>query len=159
MGDNMKKIALSVIIVFVVMLLGYSSQVYAMGSVISSGDDFLNIGKQGYANNQPLDEGALRVTSKQVYNILFAIAAVLAIAVGLIIGIQFVTGSVDEKARIKETLIPYVVGCIVIFSAFTIWKIVIEVGTNAEKTTVIDSDRGNFSGGRTEGGGGRGGGF
>ena len=37
------------------------------------------------------------------------------------------TGSVAEKAQVKETLIPYVAGCVVIFGAFGIWKLIIEI--------------------------------
>lgn len=136
----MKKIILSLLVIIITMLLCYSSQVYAMGEITEGGDEFIHIGKNAYAaNNKPLDEGALKITSDEIYNVLFAIAAVLAIGVGLIIGIQFITGSVDEKAKIKETMIPYIVGCVVIFSAFTIWKIVVEIGNNAEETTVVNS--------------------
>ena len=37
------------------------------------------------------------------------------------------TGSVSQKAKIKETLIPYIAGCIVIFGAFGIWKLVVTI--------------------------------
>ena len=41
-------------------------------------------------------------------------------------GIKFIIGSLEEKAEIKAMLIPYVVGCIVVFGAFGIWKLVME---------------------------------
>ncbi len=135
----MKKIMLSLIMFIAIISICFSNQTYAMGNITQDGDSFINIGKQEYANNKPLDEGALQVTSKEIYNLLFTLAVVLAFGVGLIIGIQFITGSVDEKAKIKETLIPYVVGCIVVFSAFTIWKIVIEVGNSMEGTAKAES--------------------
>ena len=34
-------------------------------------------------------------------------------------------GSVEEQAKIKETLIPYVIGCVIIFGAFGIWKLLV----------------------------------
>lgn len=131
----MKKVMISLIVFIAILLVCFSNEAYAMGDIASDGDSFISIGKQGYENNKPLDEGALQITSKEIYNLLFTIAVVLAFGVGLVIGIQFITGSVDEKAKIKETLIPYVVGCIVIFSAFTIWKIVMELGNSIEGTT------------------------
>jgi len=54
----------------------------------------------------------------------------------MIIGIQFIIGSVDEKAKIKETLVPYVIGVFIIFSAFGIWKIVMSIG-NITKNFVV----------------------
>ena len=37
-------------------------------------------------------------------------------------------GSVEEKAEVKETLVPFIVGCVVVFAAFAIWKIFILIG-------------------------------
>ena len=36
-------------------------------------------------------------------------------------------GSASQKAETKELIIPYIVGCVVVFGAFIIWKIVIEL--------------------------------
>ena len=44
---------------------------------------------------------------------------------GAILGIQFITGSVEQKAKVKDSLIPFIVGCVAIFGAFGIWKLVI----------------------------------
>lgn len=48
--------------------------------------------------------------------------------VGIIIGIQFLIASAEDKAKVKEALVPYIVGCIVIFGAFTIWSIAVNMG-------------------------------
>ena len=34
---------------------------------------------------------------------------------------------IEEKAEIKTMLIPYIIGCVVVFGAFTIWKIVVDI--------------------------------
>ena len=52
---------------------------------------------------------------------------IIAILVGMFLGIKYMMGSIEEKAELKETLIAYVVGCIVIFGAFGIWKLVAEL--------------------------------
>ena len=38
--------------------------------------------------------------------------------------------SAEDKAKIKEAMIPYVLGCIVIFGAFGIWKLAITILNN-----------------------------
>lgn len=132
----MKHIVAKKVIVFLVMLVlcTYlsSTSVYATGldKVISDGDKFLTQRDK----NSVIDEQALSNTSNTVYNILFTIAVVLAFGVGMIIGIQFIVASVDEKAKIKETLVPYIVGVFIIFSAFTVWKIAIEIGNKVSPT-------------------------
>ena len=36
-------------------------------------------------------------------------------------------GSMEDKAKIKEALYPFVIGCICVFGAFGIWKLVASV--------------------------------
>ena len=67
-----------------------------------------------------------------LYGILLGIATVVAVAVGAVIGIKMMTESTEGKAKVKEALAPFVIGCIVVFGAFTIWKIVIEIGYSLE---------------------------
>ena len=56
-----------------------------------------------------------------------AIGIVVMLLVGTIIGIQFMVASAEDKAKVKETLVPYVIGCVVIFGAFAIWKLAVTV--------------------------------
>ena len=65
--------------------------------------------------------------STTLYNILLVIAIIVAVIVGMVIGIKLMTGSISEKAKTKEMIIPYIAGCIVIFGAFAIWRIVVSV--------------------------------
>ena len=39
-------------------------------------------------------------------------------------------GSVEEKADIKAAMVPFIIGCVVVFGAFGIWKIVVTIGNN-----------------------------
>ena len=45
----------------------------------------------------------------------------------MVIGIQFITSGVEGKAKVKEKLIPYGVGCVVAFGAFGIWRLVLNI--------------------------------
>ena len=56
---------------------------------------------------------------------LVSIGIAVMLIVGTIIGIKFMIASAEEKAKVKEALIPYVVGCAVILGAFTIWEVVV----------------------------------
>lgn len=107
-----------------------SNEAYAMDNVRGSGDSFL-----AAADSTPvIDEGKLGETSKYIYNILFTIAVVLAFAIGMVIGIQFILGSAEEQAKVKETLVPYVIGVFIVFASFTIWKIVVGIGNEVAPT-------------------------
>lgn len=93
--------------------------------IITGADDFIQSGIKD--TNETIDETGLKNMSDLLYNALLVIAIVAAVIVGLVIGIQFMTGSVAQKAKVKETLIPYVTGCIVVFGAFGIWKLVVGI--------------------------------
>lgn len=93
-----------------------------ISTIISGADDFLASGKEDV-----LPEDNIKNMSNIIYNTLLIIGIVIAVIIGLFLGIQFVTGSVEQKSKIKESLIAYTVGCIIIFGAFGIWKIVVNI--------------------------------
>ena len=62
---------------------------------------------------------------EKLYNILLTIGIVLAVLGGIYLGIKFMMSSAEGKAQVKESLIPYIAGCVVIFGAFIIWKLAI----------------------------------
>lgn len=92
--------------------------------IFSDARSFINKGRSGQ-NDFDLDN--FKVNIDTIYNILVTIGIILTVIIGGILGIKFMMASVEDKAKIKEAMIPYVVGCIVIYGAFFIWKIVIMV--------------------------------
>jgi hypothetical protein len=94
----------------------------SLDGVMKGAEDFLARGSK-----TPVDEDELKKTSDFLYNVLLGIALVAAVIVGMIIGMRFMVASVDEKAKIKEQLVPYVLGCVVVFGAFGIWKLAVTI--------------------------------
>lgn len=95
-----------------------------MSGIVSDAEDFLS---NGTSQESPVNESALKSGSSTLYNVLLAIGIGVAVIWGLVLGIQFVTGTLGEKADIKKALIPYAMGCIIIFGAFAIWRLVINL--------------------------------
>lgn len=107
----------------------HSVQASSLSDAIGGADDFI---QSGIKDKSPaISEDNLQGMSNMLYNTLLVIATIIAVIVGLVIAIQFMTGSVGERAKIKETLIPYIAGCIVIFGAFGIWKLVVNILSQA----------------------------
>lgn len=101
------------------------TKIYAadtVDDVMSGASEFLNKGKDVVVEGTKLQS-----TSNFIYNLLLAVAIVVAVIIGMTIGIQFMMAGIDEKAKIKETLLPYTVGCVVIFGAFGIWKLAVTI--------------------------------
>ena len=95
-----------------------------IGDIVSEAGEFINVGKN---ENSPINENALKPGSSTLYNVLLAIGIAVALIWGLVLGVQFVTGSLEDKADIKKGLIPYIIGCVIIFGAFGIWRLVINL--------------------------------
>ena len=74
-----------------------------------------------------IDEAAVQRNVGFIYNIFFACGMVIAVVCGVCLGIKFMVSSTEGKAEVKELLLPYIIGCVIIFGAFGIWKIVITV--------------------------------
>lgn len=100
-------------------------QAEGISDIISGGDSFL---KAGQNENVVIDQGKLKNTSTSIYNILLILGMCIAVIYSTILGIKFMTGSVEEKAQVKDSLMPFVVGCIVVFGAFAFWKIFVTIG-------------------------------
>lgn len=120
----MKKIIVFILLFATIMLTGgYQAKAIGPDDIIKKGDDFINQGDP----SKVVSKDNIKDTSGMVFRVLLFIGIIVAIIAGIIIGMQFVTGSVEAKAQVKEKLIPYVVGCIIIFGAFGIWKLVVDL--------------------------------
>lgn len=116
-----KNIIIKILAIFVLSTMLIMQTTYAADSVIDAGDSFIAAGEK---QPQAIQDIQIKTVSDQIYNILLAVGTVIAVIVGAILGIQFMVGSMDEKAKVKESLIPFVIGCIIIFGAFGIWKLI-----------------------------------
>lgn len=113
----------------IIIILSNISYCYGFSEIIDGGKEFIQAGVKD--DDKTIEEGELKDMSDMIYNILLVLAIIIAVIIGMIIGINFMTAGVTEKAKIKETIIPYIAGCIVIFGAFLIWKLVVTILTNA----------------------------
>ena len=118
-----KIILIIIMTIFIFSFLGTNVYAGKIGDIFSSANDFIQTGEN--SNNSTISDENLKEMSDTIYNILLIIGIVITVIVGIVIGLQFMTGGAEQKAKVKETLIPYVAGCAVIFGAFTIWKLVI----------------------------------
>ena len=98
-----------------------NGQEESLDDMMNDADSFINQGAIKY------NETDLQNFSKTMYNILLAVGVAIAVIIGRIIGIKLMTASVEEKAQVKELLVPYIVGCVIIFGGFAIWKLVVTI--------------------------------
>lgn len=74
-----------------------------------------------------IDSKELQEFSGSLYNIFLQVGIVMSVIIGGVLGIKFMLASAEEKAELKKMLMVYLVGCIVVFGSFAIWKIVVTI--------------------------------
>ena len=127
------KIILFMVLCTSILFPSTSKAASSIGDAIKQAGNFIDEGKREYEAqnaNETIDTTTLNESASDIFNLLFAVGTVIVVIVGGILGIQFMMASVEEKAKVKEMMIPYVIGSIAIFGAFGIWKVVVSIVQN-----------------------------
>ena len=67
----------------------------------------------------------MKGVSNMVYNVLLSLGIGIAVIIATVLGVQYMLAGAEGKAEIKKSMIPFLIGCVVVFSAFAIWKAVV----------------------------------
>lgn len=133
----MKKIYLIFLILCMLIVICIPHNSYALQQTggDSSGTYQPDIDSSGLGdlNNYGGTQGNTPKFNTKVNNIVgyLKVIGVSASVIGLIIiGIKYMMGSIEEKAEYKKTLIPYVVGCLLVFTVSILPDIIYKVMTN-----------------------------
>ena len=118
-----KIIKITMLVIMIIFIL--SSNIFAVSDMFSQADDWIGTGKNNVGTT--MNTTTLQEASGSIYHILLGIGVAVAVIVGAILGIQFMTAGVDKKVEVKEALVPYVISCIVVFGSFGIWKLVVTI--------------------------------
>lgn len=62
-----------------------------------------------------------------IISVVRTVGVLVAVVILLILGIKYMMGSAEEKADYKKSMIPYIVGAVLVFSASTIAGIVYDM--------------------------------
>ena len=121
-----KKLLINIMVIFIILFNLFIPNAYAgpLQDIMNRAEGFVNNGENG---GNVINNDALREGSNTLYNVLLVIGIAVAFIWGIVLGIQFITGSLGEKADVKKNLIVYIIGCIIIFGAFGIWKLLLQL--------------------------------
>lgn len=106
----------------------FNSGVYAavdsIDDIITGGDSFIDAASSNTSINT-IDTSKMKNSSNLIYTVLLSLGIIAAVIIATVLGIQYMLAGAESKAKIKESMIPFVIGCIILFSAFAIWKAVV----------------------------------
>lgn len=92
-------------------------------SMASSSDSAEVVGE--LFNGGSADTSGIKGFGANVVDIITTIGIIVAVVVLLVLGIKYMMGSAAEKAEYKKTMIPYLIGAVLIFGAAAIARAVI----------------------------------
>lgn len=113
---------ISVLLIVLMALTMVSTSVFATVSI----DQTIKDMAKG-SGKQPTEVVNL---GKTIVTIMQTVGIVVAVVVLLVIGIKYMIGSAEEKAEYKKTMIPYIIGAILLFASTTIVNVVYNLATS-----------------------------
>lgn len=107
---------LSIVVITIMLLVSVSNVAFAKDDVV------LNPGGITGKNTAGLEN----ITSfgRSIIGTIQIVGSVVAVLVLVILGVKYMMGSAEEKAEYKKTLMPYIIGAVLIFAASNIAGIV-----------------------------------
>ena len=116
MGKNIKILALLLIFI---LIIGNIAVVNAFSVDDVKGKD---LDSSDQANIDKVGQGVIKVVS--------TIGSIASVVVLIALGIKYMIGSTEEKAQYKKSLLPYVVGALLVFGASTLASIIYNIAIN-----------------------------
>ena len=122
----LKLISKIVILIIVCVIIFSLSTVYAQGGIN------VNDYNPGGTPSIPTE-----VTDKinPIVGVISLIGMITSVLVLVILGIKYMIGSVEEKAEYKKSMIPYLIGAVMVFSISTFLTIIMNMTNNLFTTT------------------------
>lgn len=118
---------LILIMIFQQVIFINTSKAAFWSEIFEDGDDFLEMGASAAERDTSANDQSVKEIINDIYSILFPLGVAVTVIVGGVLGMKFMLSSAEDKAKVKESMIPYGIGCAVIYGAFGIWKIVIDI--------------------------------
>jgi len=134
MKINKKRIIRIIFIVIITLLQLFVLSNNTLVALANSSGDIINPddympGGLDEANNA----NKLRDMANIIIGTLQIVGTILSVAVLGVLGIKYMMGSVEERAEYKKTLIPYLIGAVMIFGITNILAIVFKIVYELQK--------------------------
>ena len=129
LNNNMKtriKIIIMIILT-IITIFSINNKVYAdttVSTIFSGGRQFIKQGK----SKANVDTTAIAKDIGGIGQVFLIIGIGTAVGVGMYLGFKYITSGADEKAKIKERLIFYVIAIVLLVAAVGVTKVIVSIG-------------------------------
>ncbi len=135
-NKTLRKVIISILLILSIVMISSNSfadadQAEDLGGSVTSG----KIKPSDINGNDYTGEFDLDFVDK-ITNLVRTMGIFVAVGAMMIIGIKYMTGSIEDKANYKKSMVPYLVGCFVLFGASVlapqIKDLLKDIGTDTE---------------------------
>lgn len=106
----MKKTKKAIMLIFINLII------LASGTIV-----FGKVNIDNIKDNQTISgTSEIKNIGSYIYSGIFSLGVVLSVVVLAILGVKYMLGSASERAEYKKTMMPYIIGATLVFSASTI---------------------------------------
>lgn len=84
-----------------------------------------------YTGESNINTSKLDTFGNNLISIITTIGSIISVVVLVVLGIKYMMGSAEEKAEYKKTLLPYLIGALLLFAASTIASVVFSIANGA----------------------------
>lgn len=99
------------IILISLLIISMTSNVFALTPVEVKPDGTLNVDN-------------LETVGNQIVSIIRTVGVVAAVIILMVLGIKYMMGSTEERAEYKKSMLPYLIGAVVLFAASALAQVV-----------------------------------
>ena len=129
LNNNIKtKIKIIIMIILtIITIFSINNKVYAdttVSTIFSGGRQFIKQGK----SKANVDTTAIAKDIGGIGQVFLIIGIGTAVGVGMYLGFKYITSGADEKEKIKERLIFYVIAIVLLVAAVGVTKVIVSIG-------------------------------
>lgn len=114
------KIIVALAIIFTILAIGVMSYATNAGDLLKELD----------GSSATVETGNITNLGNSIIAVVRIVGVVVAVVILLILGIKYMMGSAEEKADYKKSMIPYIVGAILIFASTAIVGVVYDMASS-----------------------------
>ena len=118
MKNSKKIVKIAVISMLVMMMLISSTVVFAAPDPSS------------YTGNGTIQVEKIDTLGQNIIKIISTIGSIASVIVLIVLGIKYMMGSAEEKADYKKSMIPYIVGAVLVFASTAIVGVVYDMASS-----------------------------
>lgn len=132
----MKRKSLIIIVTFIIMIFPITTPSFALNEVGSGGGDGTAILTPGSVkpSTDATSRNSISKIGGEIIGIIQSIGTIVSVIILVVVGIKYMIGSAEERAEYKKTMMPYVVGSILLFGAVTIATLVYQFANSLKLT-------------------------